>query len=105
VILNLITNAIDSPRVIWIKSRVHDIGGAMASVEDTGTGVEPKDIDQIFNPLFTTKSHGIGMVLSICRSIIEAHDGRLWVALPSPRAPSFSLCCSPTVLRLLVLHE
>ncbi len=47
-------------------------------VENTGTGVEPKDMDRIFTPLFTTKSHGMGMGLSICRSIIEAHEGRLW---------------------------
>jgi signal transduction histidine kinase len=85
VLLNLITNAIDSmaatvgARVLYVKSKVHDSGGVMVSVEDTGTGVEPKDIEQIFNPLFTTKSHGMGMGLSICRSIIEAHEGQLWV--------------------------
>jgi signal transduction histidine kinase len=50
----------------------------MVSVEDTGKGVELNDIEQIFNPFFTTKSHGMGMGLSICRSIIEAHEGRLW---------------------------
>jgi signal transduction histidine kinase len=58
-------------------------------VGDTGTGVEPEDIDQIFNPLFTTKSHGMGMGLSICRSIIEAHDGRLWVAPNKPEGAVF----------------
>jgi signal transduction histidine kinase len=85
VLLNLITNAIDSmaakngARVLCVKSKVHDSGGVMLSVEDTGKGVETKDIDRIFDPLFTTKSHGMGMGLSICRSIIEAHDGRLWV--------------------------
>jgi signal transduction histidine kinase len=95
VILNLITNAIDSmatkdgPRVLCVKSEVHDSGGVMVSVGDTGTGVEPKDIDQIFNPLFTTKSHGMGMGLSICRSIIEAHDGRLWVAPNEPEGAVF----------------
>jgi signal transduction histidine kinase len=84
VLLNLITNAIDSmaasdgARVLCVKSEVHDSGGVMVSVEDTGTGVDPKDVDQLFNPLFTTKSHGMGMGLSICRSIIEAHEGQLW---------------------------
>jgi signal transduction histidine kinase len=95
VLLNLITNAIDSmaakhgSRVLCLKSRVHDSGGVMVSVEDTGTGVEPKDIDRIFNPLFTTKSHGMGMGLSICRSIIEAHNGRLLVKPNTPEGAVF----------------
>jgi signal transduction histidine kinase len=86
VLLNLITNAIDSmaatdgARVLCVRSKVNESGGVMVSVEDTGPGVEPKDIEQIFNPLFTTKSHGMGMGLSICRSIIEAHEGQLWAA-------------------------
>jgi len=84
VLLNLITNAIDSMaatdgvRMLCVKSKVHDSELVMVSVEDTGKGIEPKDIEQIFNPFFTTKSHGMGMGLSICRSIIEAHEGRLW---------------------------
>jgi signal transduction histidine kinase len=84
VLLNLITNAIESmaakdgERMLCIRSRVHDSSAVMVSVEDTGTGIETADIDQIFNPLFTTKSDGMGMGLSICRSIIEAHDGRFW---------------------------
>jgi signal transduction histidine kinase len=95
VLLNLITNAIDSmaikhgARVLYLKSKVHDSGGVMVSVEDTGTGIEPKDIDRIFNPLFTTKSHGMGMGLSICRSIIEAHNGRLWVKPNTPEGTVF----------------
>jgi len=84
VLLNLITNAIDSMaatdgvRMLCVTSKVHDSELVMVSVEDTGKGIEPKDIEQIFNPFFTTKSHGMGMGLSICRSIIEAHEGRLW---------------------------
>ncbi len=84
VLLNLLTNAIDSMaakdgvRLLRVKSSVDDSGGVIVAVEDTGTGVEPKDMDRIFTPLFTTKSHGMGMGLSICRSIIEAHEGRLW---------------------------
>jgi signal transduction histidine kinase len=95
VLLNLITNAIDSmaakdgSRVLWVNSKVHDSDGIMVSVEDTGMGVEPKDIDRIFNPLFTTKSHGMGMGLSICRSIIEAHSGRLWVKPNKPEGAVF----------------
>jgi signal transduction histidine kinase len=84
VLLNLITNAIDSMaandrlRLLGVTSEVHSSGGVMVSVTDTGAGVEPKHLDRIFNPLFTTKSQGMGMGLSICRSIIEAHGGQLW---------------------------
>jgi signal transduction histidine kinase len=83
VLVNLITNAIDAmaektwPRILRIKSAVQEPGGVLISVADTGRGIDPKIIDRIFNPLFTTKSNGMGMGLSICRSIIEGHDGRL----------------------------
>jgi signal transduction histidine kinase len=63
-----------------VESKVHDSGGVSVSVEDTGRGIEPKDLDRIFNPLFTTKREGFGMGLAICRSVIEAHEGRLWAA-------------------------
>jgi signal transduction histidine kinase len=95
VLLNLITNAIDSmanedgPRVLSIKSEVQDGGGVMISVADTGKGIGSQDVGRIFNPLFTTKSAGMGMGLSICRSIIEAHEGRLWVAGNTPRGAVF----------------
>jgi C4-dicarboxylate-specific signal transduction histidine kinase len=95
VLLNLITNAIDSmaakdePRVLCVKSDVHAGGGVIVSVADTGTGIGSQDLERIFNPLFTTKSGGMGMGLSICRSIIEAHDGRLWVAPNKPQGAVF----------------
>jgi signal transduction histidine kinase len=95
VLLNLITNAIDSmaakdgARVLCVKSEVHDGGGVVVSVADTGTGIGSQELDRIFNPLFTTKSGGMGMGLSICRSIIEAHDGRLWVAPNKPEGAVF----------------
>jgi signal transduction histidine kinase len=79
----------DGSRVLSVKSKVHDSDGIMVSVEDTGTGIEPQDIDRIFNPLFTTKSLGMGMGLSICRSIIEAHSGRLWVKPNKPEGSVF----------------
>jgi signal transduction histidine kinase len=95
VLLNLITNAIDSmaakdgPRVLRGRFEVHDGGGVIVSVADTGTGIASQELEQIFNPLFTTKSGGMGMGLSICRSIIEAHDGRLWVAPNKPEGAVF----------------
>jgi C4-dicarboxylate-specific signal transduction histidine kinase len=95
VLLNLLRNAIDSmaakdgARLLSVKSRVHDSGGVIVAVEDTGMGVEPKDMDRIFSPLFTTKSHGMGMGLSICRSIVEAHEGRLWATPNAPHGAVF----------------
>jgi C4-dicarboxylate-specific signal transduction histidine kinase len=81
VLVNLITNAIDSmaatdgERVLSIRSEVHHSGCAMISVEDTGKGLESSTVDRIFNPMFTTKTNGMGMGLAICRSIVEAHEG------------------------------
>jgi two-component system sensor kinase FixL len=67
-------------RILTVKSTVYDPDGVLVSVEDSGTGIDPKHIDRIFDSFFTTKSEGLGMGLSICRSIIEAHDGRLWAS-------------------------
>ena len=95
VLVNLITNAIDSmatedgDRVLSLRSKVYDSGSLMVTVEDVGKGVEPSAIDLIFKQQFTTKVHGMGMGLSICRSIIEAHGGRLWVTANLPRGAIF----------------
>jgi signal transduction histidine kinase len=86
VILNLITNAIEAmsstgtARILRIKSERYESGGVLVSVEDSGPGIDPKDFERIFDAFFTTKSGGMGMGLSICRSIIEAHQGRLWAS-------------------------
>ena len=76
VILNLIMNAVDSmrsvqPRVLSITSRMNGPDRVQVSIEDTGIGISPANLGQIFKPMFTTKDHGMGMGLSICHSIIE----------------------------------
>ena len=98
VILNLVRNAADAmnsvsdrPRVMTVKSAIHDPDGVRVSVEDSGPGIDPKDIDRIFDSFFTTKAHGMGMGLSICRSIIEAHGGRLWASAGVDRGAVFNI--------------
>ena len=94
VLLNLIMNAIDAmaaraePRILSVKCEAFE-GGVMVSVADTGPGVGSQDVERIFNPLFTTKADGMGMGLSICRAIIEAHEGRLWLAPAAPGGAVF----------------
>jgi signal transduction histidine kinase len=95
VLINLMTNAIhamaaeDEPRVLGVRSEAHDGSYVVVSIVDTGAGIRSPDLDRIFNPLFTTKADGMGMGLSICRAIIEAHDGRLTFSPNSPRGAIF----------------
>jgi PAS domain S-box-containing protein len=98
VILNLITNALDAmntvtdrPRLLRLRSDVQDLESVRVSVEDSGGGIEPKDSERIFDAFFTTKPHGMGIGLSLCRSIIEAHNGRLWVSSSSDRGSVFNV--------------
>ena len=88
VLFNLVNNAIEAmesalDRKMRIKSELESGGDVRVTVEDSGGGIDPKDIDKIFSTFFTTKLEGMGMGLSICRSIIESHGGRLW-ASPGP---------------------
>jgi signal transduction histidine kinase len=81
--------ALERPRVLCVRTEARDGGRIIVSVADTGTGVSSQDIGRIFSPRFTTKSDGMGMGLSICRSIVEAHDGQLWVAPNTPHGSVF----------------
>ena len=102
VVLNLIANAIDAmtvtgdPRLLRVRSEAYRTGGVMVSVSDTGAGIDAEAVERIFNPLFTTKPDGMGMGLAICRSIIEAHDGRLWTVPNSPRGATFHFTLQTT---------
>jgi signal transduction histidine kinase len=85
VISNLVMNAIESmgssqTRALRIKTEPSQSNTVQVSIEDTGTGVKSSDVAQLFKPMFTTKARGMGMGLSICQSIIENHDGRIWVS-------------------------
>jgi signal transduction histidine kinase len=97
VMMNLISNSIDAmkdldgSRELAIKSQRAENEHVMVSVSDTGVGLPVQQADQIFNAFFTTKFHGTGMGLSISRSIVESHSGRLWAADNSPRGASFHL--------------
>jgi PAS domain S-box-containing protein len=95
VLMNLITNGIeamkdaDRTRELTIKSRPAETNQVLVSVNDTGVGLPPQEMEEIFDAFFTTKAHGTGMGLRISRSIIESHGGRLWAADNSPRGASF----------------
>jgi C4-dicarboxylate-specific signal transduction histidine kinase len=96
VMMNLIMNGIDAmkdvegERALTINTKQGPVDQLEVSVSDTGIGL-PEKHDQIFRPFFTTKSHGLGMGLSISRSIVEAHSGRLWASNGSPRGATFHM--------------
>jgi signal transduction histidine kinase len=96
VILNLVMNGIeamnaimDRPRVLRVSSRIDGPDSVLIAVTDTGTGLDPAKVDRIFDAFFTTKPEGMGLGLSICRSIIEAHGGRLWASPNPPHGSAF----------------
>src|SRR5262249_33928219 len=91
VIMNLIMNGADAmspvtsrPRILHVGSAPDTSGSVLIAIEDSGTGIDATIVDRIFDPLFTSKPNGMGMGLCICRSIIEAHGGRLWASPGSP---------------------
>jgi signal transduction histidine kinase len=96
VIINLVMNGIeamqsvtDRPRELVVRSGQDQAGQALISVADCGVGIDVENADRLFNPFFTTKSSGMGMGLSICRSIMEVHGGRLWATSNLPHGATF----------------
>jgi signal transduction histidine kinase len=78
-------------RLLTIKAALNDKTSVRVTVEDTGCGIDQAHLGRIFDPFFTTKSNGMGLGLSICRSIIEAHGGKLWALPRSPFGMTFYL--------------
>jgi C4-dicarboxylate-specific signal transduction histidine kinase len=98
VLVNLIMNGIeamstiaDRERVLIVKSEEVQSDHVLITLQDSGTGIDPAHMDRIFDAFFTTKDRGMGMGLSICRSIVESHGGALWASPHNPHGTSFYL--------------
>lgn len=98
VLFNLMTNAIDAMesvtdrnRILRVKSKPNGSAGVLITVEDCGIGIAPENINRIFSAFFTTKSHGMGLGLAICRSIVESHGGRLSASPNYPHGATFQI--------------
>jgi len=96
VVVNLILNAVEAmssveegARELLIRTEQNQTGGVLVEVRDSGPGIDREDLERAFEPFYTTKTSGVGMGLSICRSIIVAHGGRLWVDVNEPRGAVF----------------
>ena len=96
VVINLVMNGIeamqsvtDRPRELVVRSRQDETHRVLVSVTDCGVGISAEHADRLFNAFFTTKSGGMGMGLSICRSIMDGHGGRLWTAANVPHGATF----------------
>jgi len=96
VVINLLMNGVeamasitDRPREILIRSQQHEAGQVHVAVLDSGIGIESETAEQLFSAFFTTKPSGMGMGLSISRSIIRAHGGRLWASTNADHGAAF----------------
>jgi len=96
VVLNLVLNAVEAmgsveagPRELLISTEQNQTKGALVAVRDSGPGLDPENLERVFEAFYTTKTSGMGMGLSICRSIIDAHGGRLWAGVNEPRGAVF----------------
>jgi signal transduction histidine kinase len=96
VVANLVANAFDAmisitdrARVLRVTCKRREPGGILVTVEDSGSGLEPKSKDRIFEPFFSTKSDGMGMGLMFCQAVVEAHSGRIWATDNVPQGAIF----------------
>jgi len=101
--VNLIVNAIqamsgsgDGRRELQISTETDEAEGVRVRVRDSGPGFAPAALERVFEPFYTTKPEGMGMGLSICRSIIEAHGGRLWAIPCEPQGALFQFTIRAT---------
>jgi signal transduction histidine kinase len=100
--LNLILNAIEAmssidadERKLVICTECSRSDGVLATFADSGPGIAPQDRERVFESFYTTKSSGVGIGLSICRSIIDAHGGKMWVDVGLPRGAVFRFALPP----------
>ena len=96
VMLNLIVNAIEAmscvaevQRELLVRTEQVELGRVLVAVTDTGPGLDPANVERLFDAFYTTKPNGMGMGLAICRSIIEAHEGKLWACPNESRGAVF----------------
>src|SRR5229473_5937228 len=96
VLVNLILNAVeamssveDGTRELSIRTKQSQTGGILVAVHDSGPGIDPINLERVFEPFYTTKNSGVGMGLSICQTIINGHGGRLWISANEPRGAVF----------------
>ena len=108
VVMNLILNAIEAmssvesaARELLISTEQNEANGVLAAVRDSGPGIDPERLERVFEPFYTTKPSGMGMGLSICRSIIDAHGGWLWADAIEPSGTVFQFTV-PTIERELM---
>jgi PAS domain S-box-containing protein len=102
VMLNLIVNAIEAmscvteaPRELQVSTGQDELGRVRVAVTDTGPGLDPANLDRLFDAFYTTKPTGMGLGLAICRSIIEAHEGKLWASANKTRGAVFQFTLPP----------
>jgi signal transduction histidine kinase len=96
VILNLILNSIDAmsavlpPRDLLVTSSKNETNDVLVTLWDTGTGLDEKSLDRIFEAFYTTKAHGMGVGLAVSRTIVQTHGGLLWARPNKPRGAVFA---------------
>ena len=105
--LNLIMNGVEAmasiagrPKELTIETRLDGTDHVLTLVRDCGVGLDPESTDQIFNPFFTTKPEGTGMGLAISRSIVEAHNGRIWASPAIPQGALFQFTLSTKTISI-----